>query len=487
MIYTLPKIGREAIALPHFPTRHQAFIFRAYEYLPAKKIAELLGTTERKVHAAASDMGLPRHEVGDIWLKRGYITVIRRLWHILPYSQLLSALEMDEATLAEIMRNEDFLDIKLSDKPVCREVRWRELTEGERERTKKIKEVVSALDFSGVPAFDFKYSVPKIEHSGGERRRRGDFLLTNSDTVGGNENISVIGGIWDGSNTSPENQKPALFDKNGYSGTLLNFVGVRGLLLRDAVLSNSVTYYTRLCRVENFVIENISFISDSFGVNQDGLHFGGGVRHGRVKNIRALSFGQTNDDMVALNADDSTERVENLDLTRDTIEDISFENIFTECCHTVVRILSVSARIRNIRFKNIYGGFRCNAVNADGARYCKTPLFAEEDYPDGVGRISDISFENFTCYPVFSLPEGFGGTKPMKTAALNIEALMDNFRISGFKYICDGEDKKKCPALRARNLCGEKITADGEEYRLAEKSDFVGLADFSELRIDKTV
>ncbi|MBQ9107053.1 MAG: hypothetical protein IJY56_04090 [Clostridia bacterium] len=173
------------------------------------------------------------------------------------------------------------------------------------------------------------------------------------------------------------------------------------------MLTNTVTYYVRLCKVHNFQIENIDFLCDSFGANQDGLHFGGDVRHGKVKNIRALSYGQTNDDMIALNADDSIERVENLDLCRDTIEDITFENIFTESCHTIIRMLSLTPEIKNIRFKNVFSGFRCYAINADAARYCRTPLFNESDYPNGVGKISDIHIENFTCYPVLSAPEGF--------------------------------------------------------------------------------
>ena len=317
------------------------------------------------------------------------------------------------------------------------------------------------------------------------RRHRNSFLLTNSDTVVGNRNIKIVGGIWDGNNKAPENAKPDIFDKNGYSGALLNFVNVDGLELYDMVLANTVTYYTRICKVHNFVIENIDFVSDNFGVNQDGLHFGGDVRHGRVKNIRALSFGQTNDDMVALNADDSVERVENLDLCRDAIEDITFENIYTECCHTVIRMLSVTAEIKNIHFKNIYGGFRCNAINADGARYCRTPLFKEDEHPSGVGRISDISIENFTCFPVTSLPDGFKGTRASAKTAILLESAADNFRISNFNYVGDDGKKESSPALNAKNLSGEKITADGKEYILAGKGDTLVLNDFKEIRIDK--
>ena len=177
------------------------------------------------------------------------------------------------------------------------------------------------------------------------KRKRNEFLLTNC----GDRNIKIQGGIWDGLNTCEFNAKPDLFDKEGYSGAVLNFVGVDGLILTDMVISNTVTFYLRLGRVHNFLLENIDFVCDSFGKNQDGLHFSGDVRHGVVKNIRALSNGQPNDDMLALNADDCVERVENLDLTRDVIEDITFENIFAENCHSIIRMLSITAPIRNLR------------------------------------------------------------------------------------------------------------------------------------------
>lgn len=325
----------------------------------------------------------------------------------------------------------------------------------------------------------------KIVMKSTRRRVRNEFLLSNADPENGNKNIKISGGIWDGNNTAPENAKPDLFDKNGYSGTTLNFVNVDSLELSNMILANSVTFYVRLCKVHHFVIENIDFVCDAFGANQDGLHFGGDVKHGRVKNIRALSYGQTNDDMIALNADDSIERVENLDLVRDAIEDITFENIFTENCHAIIRMLSVTAAIKNIRFKNIYAGFRGCAINADAARYCRTPLFKEEEYPDGVGQISDIYFENFVCFPVFDLPENFGGSNLKPEMALIMETHMDNFRISGFKYLCPEDRLKDFPVLRARNLVHGKITADGREYLLKNKDKVLVLDTFCDLRFDR--
>ena len=168
MIFSLPKPGKNAIELPHFPTKHQAFIFRAYEYVPASKIAEILGTTEENVIRAARDMGLPDYAPGNIWLERGYITIIRQMWHILPYPQLLELLGMTEGELAIILKEEDFLDIKLQSKPICESVRWRELTDSEREQTKKIRAIMQTVDVSGKRAFEFEYNVPKIDRKGKE-------------------------------------------------------------------------------------------------------------------------------------------------------------------------------------------------------------------------------------------------------------------------------------------------------------------------------
>ncbi len=168
MIYTLPKIGKPALNFSHFPTTYQAFIFRACEYVSVEKIAKVLKTTEENIRISMSQMGLCDCEPGDIWLKKGYITIIRRMWHILPYSQLLELLEIDSEGLAVILKEEDFLDVKLGDKPYCDEVVWRELDDEELKQTKKIKEIMAELDLSGKAPFDFCYNVPQIKFSGKE-------------------------------------------------------------------------------------------------------------------------------------------------------------------------------------------------------------------------------------------------------------------------------------------------------------------------------
>lgn len=168
MKFSLPQVKGAPVELPHFPNRMLSFIFRAYEYIPAKKIAKLLKTTEENIHTAARQMGLPEKAPGDIWLKKGYITIIRRLWHILSYSQLLELLETDEKAFSFLLKEEDFLGIKLGDKPDCPDLTWQELTEDEKRQCAEIKKIMADVSFSGRAPFDFQYNPPKLEFSGTE-------------------------------------------------------------------------------------------------------------------------------------------------------------------------------------------------------------------------------------------------------------------------------------------------------------------------------
>lgn len=317
---------------------------------------------------------------------------------------------------------------------------------------------------------------------GNKRKQRGDFLLSNDNTVEGNENIEIIGGIWNGCCMDAENDKPDLFDKKGYSGAVINFCGVKGLKLVDLSVKNSTTFFIRMSRVEDFWIENIDFSSDEFAYNQDGIHFGGNVRRGTVKNIRALTCGQTNDDMIALNADDCVERVENFDLSRAAIEDISFENIYAENCYTVVRVLSVTAPIKNIVIKNVYAGYRNYVINADGARYCRTPLFHEKDYPVGVGCISNFVMENVVVHPIMeNVPNKNVAALSDPTYAVRLESLCQNFTIKNFRFT---NENPNLYALLATNVTDTHILVDENEYYLSNKKDKLLLSDFQRLTVN---
>jgi len=315
----------------------------------------------------------------------------------------------------------------------------------------------------------------RIVLCGDTPKKRGDFLLTNFDHAGGNVNIRISGGVWDGDNGSPCNLRGERYGADSFSGIPVNFCNVRGLTLANMVVANPDAYYIRLSQLDGFTIENLAFVSDRMTRNQDGLHFNGNVRNGTVRNITALSNGQPNDDMIALNADDCYDRCECHDVYAGPIENISFENITAQNCHTLIRILSITAPVRNITFKNVQAGCRCYALNMDAARYCAAPIFREEDVPDGVGNAENIRIEGMTVH--------FTRDKS-PDAMVAPETNVKNLRIRGFKYNHGLNKSPESPALTARNIVGATIRADGKAYDTLGKRDVLNLADFVDLDVN---
>ena len=158
---TLPPV-RPGICLKfeHFPTTMQCFLFRNWEMIPASKLAEVLETTEDIVCSLADEMGLPRQNVNPKWPVAGYITIIKNNWHLITYEQLCLLLGWSESQLAFILREDDFLDIKLGRfKPDAPKLLYHPLTEQQKEETKLLRASVEAglrlFEPQSVDSFDF--------------------------------------------------------------------------------------------------------------------------------------------------------------------------------------------------------------------------------------------------------------------------------------------------------------------------------------------
>ncbi len=111
----------EPVVSRHFPDRVAAFVWRNWNAVEPAKLAAILGTSVENVQAIADSMGLPPTTAVPPEMKtRGYITLLRRNWHLLPYDQLLQLVEMTPERLANSLREDDFLWIKLGSlKPAC--------------------------------------------------------------------------------------------------------------------------------------------------------------------------------------------------------------------------------------------------------------------------------------------------------------------------------------------------------------------------------
>ena len=112
-ILKLPQVGEERMEFEYFPTRMQAVIFKNWDIMPKERIAKCLKCDVASVEKQAYKMGLAPQKDLSVWLSRGYISVIKANWQILPYNQLLELLGWDEAKLAFVLKEEDFLATKL--------------------------------------------------------------------------------------------------------------------------------------------------------------------------------------------------------------------------------------------------------------------------------------------------------------------------------------------------------------------------------------
>ncbi len=143
---TVPPRGnaRAAIVSRHFPNRVHEFVWRNWSAVEPAKLAKILGTSVENVTVVAESMGLPRAATVPPEMKtRGYVTLIRRNWHLLPYEQLLELLEMTPERLAFTLREEDFLWIKLGQlKPNCEPLRYHPPDEAARRRADEIRRLV---------------------------------------------------------------------------------------------------------------------------------------------------------------------------------------------------------------------------------------------------------------------------------------------------------------------------------------------------------
>lgn len=155
----LPVKDSPELKLPHFPTRFHAAVFRLWETVDAAQIAKGLGVEPAVVFEAAQAMGLPEQKYTELWKKQGYLTIIRNMWHILPYDQLLGVLGWTEERLAVALKEDDFLWVKVGRfKPKCDPVKPEPLDENQKAQLAEIKTTMTNIFsqmFNGAKPFEF--------------------------------------------------------------------------------------------------------------------------------------------------------------------------------------------------------------------------------------------------------------------------------------------------------------------------------------------
>lgn len=158
----LPAVSdRAAEAISHFPNKMYAFIWRNWNLVDITQMSKVLETKPANIVQIAKMMGLPQY-VKPTWsIQQIYITLLRRNWHILPYSQLMTLTNLSDSELAQKLREDDFLYVKLGNvKPVCDAVHYSEPTKADIRKLARIAQVVhtdfgSTVNKPEVPRFAF--------------------------------------------------------------------------------------------------------------------------------------------------------------------------------------------------------------------------------------------------------------------------------------------------------------------------------------------
>ena len=174
---------KPAIQYDYFPSRQHAFVWRNWTLIPAEKLARVLGTSKRNVERLAESMGLNRKQrIEEEWgTSRGYITIVRRNWHLLPYEQLLMLLNMSREELAYRLIEDDFLWTKLGKvKPKCEPLSYTEPDKHTQEKAARfamdVQNYVQTAQYPSEPRFGFMRDFKKVK----ENQKR-DTLPTVSD------------------------------------------------------------------------------------------------------------------------------------------------------------------------------------------------------------------------------------------------------------------------------------------------------------------
>src|SRR5262245_42019476 len=96
------------VALPHFPDRVHAFVWRNWTLVPMARLAKVLQAKPQEVRRMGEAMGLPPPpRISADLQRRSALTVIRRNWHLLPYEQLLQLLDWTPEKMAFTLREDD--------------------------------------------------------------------------------------------------------------------------------------------------------------------------------------------------------------------------------------------------------------------------------------------------------------------------------------------------------------------------------------------
>lgn len=301
-------------------------------------------------------------------------------------------------------------------------------------------------------------------------------VITNADHINGNENIVIEGGEVDANNV--HNGRAHWKDGPNW-GLTFCFMRVKNLTVKNLISHNAESYNFRLNRVEDFLIEGITFTATHLKKCQDGIHLEGFCHRGVIRDIIG-EYGCTNDDIIAFTADEAVDAYAHCMGVEDgPISDILVENVYAENCWSAVRLLSVEQEISNVTIRNLSAGVRCHGLNLDGSRYTADPVFKSENYPKGIGKLKNIVFEDITLWRADRIWKeevlDKQGECPLTVESFRVRVDAPDFNLLEtkgditIKNLVRDRERDCNPSsqfLRFKHLHDTKVTVNGEEFTM---------------------
>lgn len=190
-------------------------------------------------------------------------------------------------------------------------------------------------------------------------------LIENEHFAGGgrDENIEIIGGIWDGNcdnmglvaEYESEHRLDDPYSPSLFKGKLIRFAHIDRILLTRMTVVNPVSYGVQIGDVYGFVVRDIFFDYNWHFGTTDGIHINGPARDGVIENLG----GTTNDDLVSLTPYDES----HAEVTKGDIENVYIHNLSAKNGYSGVRLLAGDdLSLTNVRIDGLYGSYRHHAV-----------------------------------------------------------------------------------------------------------------------------
>jgi len=190
-------------------------------------------------------------------------------------------------------------------------------------------------------------------------------LIENEHFAGGgrDENIEIVGGIWDGNCDEmgldaayeAQHRLDHPYSPDRFMGKLIRFAHVDRITLQKMTVRNPVSYGIQIADTYGFVVRDLFFDYNWHFGTTDGVHINGPAYDGVIENL----CGTTNDDMVALTTYDEP----HAEVTRGPIENVYIHNLSARNGFSGVRLLSgENDPMRAVHIDGIYGTYRHHAV-----------------------------------------------------------------------------------------------------------------------------